>query len=92
MGIERVMLMGTNYYIVCKCCGNEKVHLGKRCAIENGMEFLSNFDSVKRVVAAAKALEKNEALAGEGERISFAEFRKRVLECRSFEKVEGEFS
>lgn len=62
--------MGTNYYIVCKCCGNEKVHLGKRCAIENGMEFLSSFDSVKRVIAAAKALEKKDALAGGGERIS----------------------
>ncbi len=81
--------MGTNFYIVCKCCGNQKVHLGKRCAAGNGMEFLSNFDSPKRVIAAAKALEKNEALAGGGERISFAEFRKRVLECKSFEKVEG---
>lgn len=84
--------MGTNYYIVCKCCGNEKVHLGKRCAIENGTGFLSNFDSPKRAIAAAKALEKNEALTGEGERISFAEFCKIVLECRSFEKVDGEFS
>ncbi len=85
--------MGTNFYIVCKCCGNEKVHLGKRCIIGNGKTgFSSNFDSAKRAIAAAKALEKNEALAGEGERISFDEFRKIVLECRSFEKVEGEFS
>ncbi len=85
--------MGTNYYIVCKCCGNEKVHLGKISSIGNGgTAFLSNFDSAKMAIAAAKALEKNEALSGEGERITFSEFRKIVLECRSFEKVEGEFS
>lgn len=38
--------MGTNYYIVCKCCGSHMKHIGKSSI---GWPFISNYENVEAI-------------------------------------------
>lgn len=87
------MGVGTDYYTACKCCGHEKLHLGKISSLGAGRAvFISNFKSARAAIAAARKAGKKEEIRGGGKSISIGKFRREVLACASFERVNGEFS
>lgn len=90
--------MGTNYYITCKCCKSELVHLGKQ---PYGWSFASNF-SKSQLLKKINNLEKNEKICDDGDQCySKEDFLNEIILDDSFinpdkrkglRVIKGEFS
>jgi hypothetical protein len=80
--------MGTNYYIVCKCCGTRLNHLGKQ---SSGWGFASNYTKNK-VMKLLEFMSANEELQNEyKEKINIPEFWNRIV-LKDWKIIKEDFS